>query len=95
MLATPGGFRHLHLNSVDPDAAIDFYRRQFPPTTRTRWGDLPLLASPNDVLVLFTKVAAAPATSPRAHRTDKRCSLGSLTVRPGWATCGLPCGSPA
>ena len=63
MLAAPG-FHHLHLNSVDPDAAIDFYTRQFPPTTRTRWGDLPVLASPNDVLVLFTKVGAAPATSP-------------------------------
>ena len=24
------GFHHLHLNSVDPDAAIDFYTRQFP-----------------------------------------------------------------
>jgi len=32
MLAAPG-FHHLHLNSVDPDAAIDFYTRQFPPTT--------------------------------------------------------------
>jgi len=28
----------------------------------------------------------------RAHRTDKRCSLGSLAARCGWATCGLPCG---
>ena len=29
MLATPG-FHHLHLNAIDPDAAIDFYTRQFP-----------------------------------------------------------------
>lgn len=26
----------------------------------------------------------------QAHRTDKRCPLGSVTVRPGWATCGRP-----
>ena len=29
MLPAPG-FHHLHLNSVDPDAAIEFYVRQFP-----------------------------------------------------------------
>jgi AraC-like DNA-binding protein len=28
-------------------------------------------------------------------RLDKRCDLGSLAARPGWAKCGLPCGSPA
>src|SRR3990172_7607096 len=38
---------------------------------------------------------AAPRDRGRAHRTDKRCSLGSLAARCGWATCGLPCGSPA
>jgi hypothetical protein len=32
---------------------------------------------------------------PAARRTDKRRDLGSLAARPGWATCGLPCGSPA
>ena len=77
MLPAPG-FHHLHLNSVDPDAAVDFYTRRFPTTAKTSWGGLPALASPNDVLVLFTKVAAAPATSssprlrgstPQAHTT--------------------------
>jgi len=29
MLPAPG-FHHLHLNSVDPDAAIDFYVRRIP-----------------------------------------------------------------
>jgi len=78
----PPGFHHLHLNSVDPDAAIEFYVRQFPTTRRTTWGGLPALASPNDVLVLFTKVAAAPPTSPQTaiwhfgwHVTDSRASL--------------------
>ena len=31
MLPAPG-FHHLHLNSVDPDAAVDFYTRRFPTT---------------------------------------------------------------
>ena len=31
MLPAPG-FHHLHLNSVDPEAAIGFYLRQFPTT---------------------------------------------------------------
>jgi catechol 2,3-dioxygenase-like lactoylglutathione lyase family enzyme len=80
-MAAPG-FHHLHLNSVDPDAAIDFYVRQFPKSTKTRWGGLPALAAPNDVLVLFTKVATAPPTSPQTaiwhfgwHVTDTRSSL--------------------
>ncbi len=88
MLPAPG-FHHLHLNSVDPDAAVDFYTRRFPTTAKTSWGGLPALASPNDVLVLFTKVAAAPATSPQTaiwhfgwHVTDTRQTLESYTGRP-------------
>ena len=34
MLPAPG-FHHLHLNSVDPEAAIGFYTRQFPTTAKT------------------------------------------------------------
>ena len=63
MLSAPG-FHHLHLNSVDPDAAIAFYVRQFPTSKKASWGGLPALACPNGVLILFTRVAAAPATSP-------------------------------
>jgi hypothetical protein len=37
-------FQHLHLNSVDPDAATDFYVRPFPSSARTTWGGLPALA---------------------------------------------------
>ena len=88
MLAAPG-FHHLHLNSVDPDAAVDFYTRRFPTTAKTSWGGLPALASPNDVLVLFTKVPAAPATSPQTaiwhfgwHVIDSRQTLESYTGRP-------------
>jgi catechol 2,3-dioxygenase-like lactoylglutathione lyase family enzyme len=86
------GFHHLHLNSVDPEAAIDFYVRQFPTSAKTRWGGLPALASPNNVLILFTRVSVAPATSPQTaiwhfgwHVTDSRASLESYRNRTGLA----------
>src|SRR5881394_3566456 len=85
----PPGFHHLHLNSVDPDAAIDFYVRQFPASAKTSWGGLPALTAPNSVLVLFTRVATAPATAPQSaiwhfgwHVTDTRESLESYKERP-------------
>jgi catechol 2,3-dioxygenase-like lactoylglutathione lyase family enzyme len=56
----PPGFHHLHLNSVDPDAAISFYVRQFPDSSKTTWGGLPALKAPSNVLILFTKVDAPP-----------------------------------
>lgn len=81
MLPAPG-FHHLHLNSVDPDAAIDFYTRQFPSTSKGSWGGFPALRSPNDVWVLFTPVALPPASEPQSaiwhfgwHVTDSRRSL--------------------
>jgi catechol 2,3-dioxygenase-like lactoylglutathione lyase family enzyme len=84
----PPGFHHLHLNSVDPDAALDFYVRQFPTSKATSWGGLPALACPNDVLVLFTKVAAPPPTSPQTaiwhfgwHVPDSRASLETFKSR--------------
>ena len=60
------GFHHLHLNSTDPDAAIAFYVRQFPSTSKTIWGGMPALSSPNNVLVLFNRLNAAPASDPEA-----------------------------
>jgi catechol 2,3-dioxygenase-like lactoylglutathione lyase family enzyme len=87
MLPAPR-FHHLHLNSVDPAAAIDFYVRQFPRSSRTTWGGLPALAAPNDVLVLFTRVTTPPATSPQTalwhfgwHVTDTRASLETYEAR--------------
>jgi catechol 2,3-dioxygenase-like lactoylglutathione lyase family enzyme len=83
------GFHHLHLNSVDPRAAIDFYVRQFPTSTKTRWAGLPALAAPNDVLVLFSQVATPPPTSPQTaiwhfgwHVPDTRASLAAYQARP-------------
>ncbi len=88
MLPAPG-FHHLHLNSVDPDAAIAFYVRHFPTSTKTRWGGLPALAAPNDVLMLFTRVATPPPTSPQTaiwhfgwHVPDTRASLETFEARP-------------
>jgi catechol 2,3-dioxygenase-like lactoylglutathione lyase family enzyme len=88
MLPTPG-FHHLHLNSVDPDAAIDFYVRQFPTSSKARWGGLPALKAPTNVLIVFTKVATPPATSPQTaiwhfgwHVTDSRARLAVYQERP-------------
>jgi hypothetical protein len=88
MLPTPG-FHHLHLNSVNPDAAIDFYVRQFPSTAKTTWGGVPALASPNDVLILFEKVASEPTIQPQSaiwhfgwHIPDIRGRIETYKRRP-------------
>jgi catechol 2,3-dioxygenase-like lactoylglutathione lyase family enzyme len=88
-MLSPPRFHHLHLNSVDPDSAIDFYVRQFPSTSKTAWGGLPALASPNDVLVLFNKVDKPPATSPQTaiwhfgwYVADVRKSRDAYLARP-------------
>lgn len=88
MLPAPG-FHHLHLNSVDPEAAIDFYARQFPTSSKASWGGLPALAAPNNVLILFNQVATAPPTSPQTaiwhfgwHVPDSRARLEMYKERP-------------
>ena len=53
-LPTPG-FHHLHLNSPNPEAAIDFYTKQFPSTSKSTWGGFPALKT-GKIFVLFTKV---------------------------------------
>jgi len=87
MLPAPG-FHHLHLNSVDPDAAIAFYVEQFPTSAKSSWGGFPALAAPNNILILFTRVATAAPTSPQTalwhfgwHVTDTRKSLDTYTAR--------------
>ena len=88
MLPTPG-FHHLHLNSVDPDAAIDFYTRLFPTTRKAEWGGIAALQSPNDVLVLFDKVDGPPPTRPQSaiwhfgwHVQDSQASVRRFKARP-------------
>lgn len=60
----PPQFHHIALNSTDPDAAIAFYMKEFPSTSRTAWEGLPALSSPDHVLILFQKVARPPDADP-------------------------------
>jgi catechol 2,3-dioxygenase-like lactoylglutathione lyase family enzyme len=85
-LPTPG-FHHLHLNSVDPDAAIDFYVREFPSTVKSSFAGMPALKAGN-VWVLFSKVKAPPATEPQTalwhfgwHVVDVHQSLALFEQR--------------
>ena len=87
MLPTPG-FHHLHLNSVDPDAAIDWYVRQFPSCTKGEWAGNPALLSPNNVMVLFNRVDTPPVSEPQSaiwhfgwHVTDARKTLAAFQAR--------------
>jgi catechol 2,3-dioxygenase-like lactoylglutathione lyase family enzyme len=81
MLPTPT-FHHVHLNSPNPDAAIDFYVRQFASTAKTTWGGMAALQSPNKVMLLFNKVDREPLVLPQSaiwhygwHVTDVRSKL--------------------
>ena len=60
----PPAFHHLHLNSMNPDAAIDFYAKQFPSTSKTSLAGFPALKA-GKVYVLFTKVSTQPPTEPQ------------------------------
>jgi catechol 2,3-dioxygenase-like lactoylglutathione lyase family enzyme len=87
MLPTPG-FHHLHLNSVDPDAAIDFYVRQFPTSSKGTWAGLPALLAPNNCMILFNKVDTPPVSEPQSaiwhfgwHVLDARATLEAFKTR--------------
>jgi catechol 2,3-dioxygenase-like lactoylglutathione lyase family enzyme len=88
MLPTPG-FHHLHLNSVDPDAAIDWYTRQFASTSRAEWGGHKALKCDNNVLILFDKVDKPAPQLPQSaiwhfgwHVTDSRRTVEDWKHRP-------------
>ncbi|MBV9015238.1 MAG: hypothetical protein JO058_06240 [Alphaproteobacteria bacterium] len=98
MLSMPG-FHHLHLNSVDPDAAIEFYTRLFPTTRKGKWGGLPALYSLNDVMILFDKTDRRPREEPQSaiwhfgwHVTDAQGAVRNfkerqdVTMRPLYTT---------
>ncbi len=81
------GFHHLHLNSTNPDAAIDFYTKQFPGTVKSSFADLPALKT-GKVYLLFTKVAAPAPTEPQTaiwhfgwHVVDVRENLAMYQQR--------------
>jgi catechol 2,3-dioxygenase-like lactoylglutathione lyase family enzyme len=86
-LSAPG-FHHLHLLTTDPEAAIAWYLDQFGSASRTSWEGMPAIVSPNDVLLVFTRVDAPPLTSPQTaiwhwgwHVTDTRASLADYLRR--------------
>jgi catechol 2,3-dioxygenase-like lactoylglutathione lyase family enzyme len=88
MLPTPG-FHHLHLNSVDPDAAIDWYTRQFASTAKSEWGGHKALKCDNNVLILFDKVDKPAPHGPQSaiwhfgwHVTDSRRMVEDWKHRP-------------
>jgi catechol 2,3-dioxygenase-like lactoylglutathione lyase family enzyme len=88
MLPTPG-FHHIHLNSPDPDTAIDWYVRQFPSTSKAEWGGYPALKSPNNVMVLFSKTDKPARGTPQSaiwhfgwHVTEARQCLETYKSRP-------------
>ena len=71
-----------------PDAAIAFYTRQFPSTSKGSWGGFAALKSPNDVMVLFDKVDRPPVSQPQSaiwhfgwHVTDSRGCLETYKTR--------------
>jgi len=81
----PPGFHHLHLASTNPEAAVSFYTKAFPSTSKTTWGGFAALRSPNNVLVLFTKVDQPPATRPQTamwhfgwHVVNERAALARM-----------------
>ena len=78
----PPTFHHLHLNSINPEAAIDFYTRQFASTAKATFAGQAALRAATNVWVLFNKVATPPATDPQTafwhfgwHVTDVHKSL--------------------
>jgi catechol 2,3-dioxygenase-like lactoylglutathione lyase family enzyme len=82
------GFHHLHLLSTDPQRAVDFYTAHFETAKKSSWGGLPAIATPNDVLILFTKVDRAPANSPQTaiwhfgwNVTDERAKLAEYQAK--------------
>jgi catechol 2,3-dioxygenase-like lactoylglutathione lyase family enzyme len=88
MLPTPG-FHHLHLNSVDPDAAIAWYTRQFACCSKADWGGHKALRSDNNVLILFNKVDTPAPQEPQSaiwhfgwHVTDSRATVAAWKERP-------------
>jgi hypothetical protein len=61
--APPGiRFHHVHLNSVSPSAAADYYVKVFTTSVKTTFNGEVAVRTVNGPLLLFTKVAAPPPT---------------------------------
>jgi len=60
---SPSHFHHIHLNSLNPSAAADYYIKAFPTSTKVNIAGFEGLKTVN-VSVLFTKVNTPPPTGP-------------------------------
>jgi hypothetical protein len=60
----------------EPGRGVALYAKEFPSTSKATWGGHAALKSPNNVLVLFTKVDQPPATQPQ---TASGTSAGTCT----------------
>ena len=79
----PPAFHHIHLNSTNPGAAVDFYTKQFPSSARSTFAGSPALKA-GKVYVLCAKVSAPPLTEPQSaiwhfgwHVVDVRKNLAT------------------
>jgi catechol 2,3-dioxygenase-like lactoylglutathione lyase family enzyme len=77
------------MHSTDPQAAIDFYTRQFPTSTGGTWGGFPALHSPNDTMILFDQVDTPLGSHPQSaiwhfgwHVTDCHATVAAFDARP-------------
>jgi catechol 2,3-dioxygenase-like lactoylglutathione lyase family enzyme len=79
------------LNVADPDAAIAFFVKAFPATSKTVWEGYPALSSPNTVLILFNKVSTPPDSNSQTtafwhfgwNVVDERKKVEFLNAQPG------------
>jgi len=59
-------FHHVHLNSVNPSAAADYYTRAFTTSVKTTFNGEVAVKTVNGPYLLFAKVAAPPPTQPQS-----------------------------
>ena len=85
LLCVHRGFTTCTSRSANPEAAVAFYTKAFPSTSKTTWGGFVALRSPNNVLILFTKVDQPPATRPQTamwhfgwHVLNERATLARM-----------------
>jgi catechol 2,3-dioxygenase-like lactoylglutathione lyase family enzyme len=66
--APPPGvrFHHVHLNSVNPSAAADYYTKVFTTSVRTTFNGEVAVRTVNGPFLLFTKVNTPPPTQPQS-----------------------------
>ena len=58
------GFHHLHINSTNPEAAIDYYTKQFTSASKATFDGKPAIKT-GKIWLLINKVNTAPALSPQ------------------------------